>query len=81
MHAFHSHARHFQSVGDVIKAMNGKSIEVTDTDAEGRLILVNNHPRYEILLTLGLYELNYSSPISGGCIVLFELTAQTSQRY
>ena len=26
--------------GDVIKAMNGKSIEVLDTDAEGRLILV-----------------------------------------
>lgn len=26
--------------GDVIKAMNGKSIEVIDTDAEGRLILV-----------------------------------------
>lgn len=28
--------------GDVIKAMNGKSIEVLDTDAEGRLILVSN---------------------------------------
>lgn len=27
--------------GDVIKAMNGKSIEVLDTDAEGRLILVS----------------------------------------
>lgn len=26
--------------GDVIKAMNGKSIEILDTDAEGRLILV-----------------------------------------
>lgn len=28
--------------GDVIKAMNGKSIEILNTDAEGRLILV--HP-------------------------------------
>lgn len=27
--------------GDVIKAMNGKSIEVLDTDAEGRLILAD----------------------------------------
>jgi cytosol aminopeptidase len=27
--------------GDVIKAMNGTSIEVADTDAEGRLILVS----------------------------------------
>lgn len=26
--------------GDVVRAMNGKSIEVMDTDAEGRLILV-----------------------------------------
>lgn len=27
--------------GDVVKAMNGKSIEITNTDAEGRLILVS----------------------------------------
>lgn len=27
--------------GDVVKAMNGKSIEVLNTDAEGRLILVS----------------------------------------
>lgn len=26
--------------GDVVRAMNGKSIEITNTDAEGRLILV-----------------------------------------
>ena len=29
--------------GDVVRAMNGKSIEVMDTDAEGRLILVSFH--------------------------------------
>lgn len=29
--------------GDVTKAMNGKSIEILDTDAEGRLILVNRY--------------------------------------
>lgn len=27
--------------GDVVRGMNGKSIEVVDTDAEGRLILVS----------------------------------------
>ena len=27
--------------GDVVRAMNGKSIEVINTDAEGRLILVS----------------------------------------
>jgi leucyl aminopeptidase len=30
-----------QRPGDVVKAMNGKTIEVTNTDAEGRLILAD----------------------------------------
>jgi leucyl aminopeptidase len=32
---------HAQRPGDVVKAMNGKTIEVTNTDAEGRLILAD----------------------------------------
>ncbi len=30
-----------QRPGDVVKAMNGKTVEVTNTDAEGRLILID----------------------------------------
>jgi leucyl aminopeptidase len=30
-----------QRPGDVVKAMNGKTVEITNTDAEGRLILID----------------------------------------
>lgn len=36
--------------GDVVRAMNGKSIEVMDTDAEGRLILVRKRVYLYVLV-------------------------------
>ena len=34
-----------QRPGDIIRAMNGKTIEVDNTDAEGRLVLADDHNR------------------------------------
>ena len=41
-----------QSSGDVITAMNGKAVEILNTDAEGRLILADAMSFFERIATL-----------------------------
>src|SRR4030042_6264206 len=50
--------------GDVIKASNGKTIEVVNTDAEGRLILAD---ALCYARKLGLSPVVDVAPLTGGC--------------
>jgi len=52
--------------GDVLKAMNGKTIEVINTDAEGRLILAD---ALAYANTLGLTPLIDVATLTGACSV------------
>jgi leucyl aminopeptidase len=53
-------------VDDVVKAANGKTIEITNTDAEGRLVLADclHHAR-----TLGATHLVDLATLTGGVVV------------
>jgi leucyl aminopeptidase len=55
-----------QRPGDVVKAMNGKTIEVTNTDAEGRLILADALHWAE---TQGATHLVDVATLTGACVV------------
>lgn len=46
---------HATKPGDVVRAMNGKSIEVIDTDAEGRMILASCFFHLQNFLKLPAY--------------------------
>jgi leucyl aminopeptidase len=52
--------------GDVLKAMNGKTIEVISTDAEGRLVLAD---ALSYAQKLGLYPLIDLATLTGACRV------------
>ena len=52
--------------GDVIKAMNGKTIEVVNTDAEGRLILAD---ALSYANTLGISRVIDVATLTGACMV------------
>lgn len=56
--------------GDILKAANGKTIEVTNTDAEGRLVLLILFHALAIL-RVKLYSSktfdHYANPIDFGC--------------
>jgi aminopeptidase len=56
--------------GDVIKAMNGKSIEVLDTDAEGRLILVSLTSQPQTTTK----QSSFSLLVIGGCFTFYQQT-------
>jgi leucyl aminopeptidase len=61
-----------QKPGDIVKAFNGKTIEVLDTDAEGRLVLADaiSYARH-----LGATHLVDIATLTGSCIVaLGEIT-------
>ena len=52
--------------GDVLKAMNGKTIEVINTDAEGRLILAD---ALCYALELGATKIIDTATLTGACVV------------
>jgi leucyl aminopeptidase len=52
--------------GDVLKAMNGKSIEVMNTDAEGRLVLSDG---LSWAVKQGAHEMIDLATLTGACIV------------
>jgi leucyl aminopeptidase len=52
--------------GDIVKAMNGKTIEVINTDAEGRLILAD---ALCYAKKLGATKLVDTATLTGGCVV------------
>ncbi len=52
--------------GDVVKAMNGTTIEVVNTDAEGRLILADE---LSYARTLGVTRMVDIATLTGACIV------------
>ena len=52
--------------GDILKAMNGKTIEVLNTDAEGRLILAD---ALSYARKLGLSPLIDLATLTGACVV------------
>jgi leucyl aminopeptidase len=61
-----------QKPGDVVKAFNGKTIEVLDTDAEGRLVLADgiSYARH-----LGATHLIDIATLTGACVIaLGEIT-------
>ncbi len=55
-----------QRPGDVVKALNGKTIEVANTDAEGRLILADTLSYAETLQPQAIIDL---ATLTGACIV------------
>jgi leucyl aminopeptidase len=55
-----------QRPGDVVKALNGKTIEVINTDAEGRLILADALSYAETLQPQAIVDL---ATLTGACIV------------
>ena len=55
-----------QRPGDVVKAMNGKTIEVDNTDAEGRLVLAD---AVSYAVTLGLTRLVDVATLTGAMVV------------
>jgi leucyl aminopeptidase len=59
--------------GDVVKAMNGKSIEVLNTDAEGRMILVTDYI-FVLIVILDLLSFFFSGRCTSLC--LFSLPTQ-----
>jgi leucyl aminopeptidase len=52
--------------GDILKAMNGKTIEVINTDAEGRLILAD---ALCYAKTLGATKIIDAATLTGACVV------------
>lgn len=52
--------------GDVLKAMSGKTIEVINTDAEGRLVLADG---LHYAKTLGCTHLINAATLTGACVV------------
>lgn len=52
--------------GDVLKAMSGKTIEVLNTDAEGRLVLADG---LHYAKTLGCTHLIDAATLTGACVV------------
>ena len=52
--------------GDVLKAMSGKTIEVLNTDAEGRLVLADG---LHYAKTLGCTHLINAATLTGACVV------------
>ena len=52
--------------GDVLKAMSGKTIEVNNTDAEGRLVLADG---LHYAKTLGCTHLIDAATLTGACVV------------
>jgi len=52
--------------GDVLKAMSGKTIEVMNTDAEGRLVLADG---LHYAKTLGATHLIDAATLTGACVV------------
>jgi leucyl aminopeptidase len=52
--------------GDVLKAMSGKTIEVVNTDAEGRLVLADG---LHYAKTLGCTHLIDAATLTGACVV------------
>ncbi len=57
-----------QRPGDVVKAMNGKTVEITNTDAEGRLILIDALHWAE---QQGATHLVDMATLTGACAVAF----------
>jgi leucyl aminopeptidase len=52
--------------GDVVKAMSGKTIEIVNTDAEGRLVLADG---LHYAKTLGCTHLIDAATLTGACVV------------
>ncbi len=52
--------------GDVVRAMSGKTIEVVNTDAEGRLVLADG---LHYAKTLGCTHLINAATLTGACVV------------
>jgi leucyl aminopeptidase len=52
--------------GDVLKAMSGKTIEVVNTDAEGRLVLADG---LHYAKTLGCTHLIDAATLTGACVI------------
>jgi leucyl aminopeptidase len=52
--------------GDVVKAMSGKTIEIINTDAEGRLVLADG---LHYAKTLGCTHLIDAATLTGACVV------------
>ena len=52
--------------GDVVKAMSGKTIEIINTDAEGRLVLADG---LHYAQTLGCTHLVDAATLTGACVV------------
>jgi aminopeptidase len=60
--------------GDVVYAMNGKSIIIDNTDAEGRLILADAlcyAQEFDTQLTIDIATLTGMTDRAGSCILLF----------
>jgi leucyl aminopeptidase len=53
-------------LGDVLRARNGKTIEVLNTDAEGRLVLADV---LDVALTLGAEKIIDLATLTGACMV------------
>lgn len=65
--------------GDVLKAMNGKTIEVLNTDAEGRIVLADGLCYLESLKVDGIVDL---ATLTGACVVaLGDLCAGVMTRH
>jgi leucyl aminopeptidase len=56
--------------GDVVKAMSGKTIEIVNTDAEGRLVLADG---LHFAKTLGCTHLINAATLTGACMVALGL--------
>jgi leucyl aminopeptidase len=52
--------------GDIVKAMSGKTIEIMNTDAEGRLVLADG---LHYAKTLGCTHLINAATLTGACVV------------
>ena len=52
--------------GDVVTAMSGKTIEIINTDAEGRLVLADG---LHYAKTLGCTHLVDAATLTGACVV------------
>jgi leucyl aminopeptidase len=52
--------------GDIVKAMNGKTIEVINTDAEGRLILADG---LSYAIKLGATKIVDAATLTGACVI------------
>ncbi|SHI97443.1 leucyl aminopeptidase [Geosporobacter subterraneus DSM 17957] len=57
-----------QKPGDVVKSMNGKTIEIINTDAEGRLILVD---AISYAIQKGADKVIDIATLTGACVVAF----------